>query len=237
MRHLFTTRILNIETHTENLKSFELVIPNDIAWDFLPGQYVDIAKTDEPTKFCGFSLTSVPSQKTQFSISVQQTDNPVTKYLFQSSVGDQVIVRGPAGDFVLDYTATPRAILLGGGIGVTPLISMFRTAMNHPHQPIVLFFHSAKTESELLFHREFDETATHNPNLSYYCTVTRQKDWNGTTDRFNTDFLLSKLTQQSLSGFDFYICGPGSMNADFEKSLQAKGIAKNKIHLESYYEP
>ncbi len=237
MSNLFKTKILTIENHTENLKSFEISIPKDVMWEFKPGQYVDIAQPDQPDNFCGFSLTSIPSQKSKFSISIKKTDNSLTWYLFQSAIGDDVIVRGPAGDFSVDYNQTPKAILVGGGIGVTPLISMFRTALNHPQKPEVAFFHSAKYESELLFYKEFIEIVKDNSNFSYYYTVTRQTNWTGASMRFTPEFVFSKLDQQLSSECDYYICGPGTMNSEFEKKLVAKGINKNKIHLESYYEP
>ena len=237
MTNLFQTEILSIEIHSSTLKTFEIAIPKNIQWNFLPGQYVDIAMLDEPSSFCGFSLTSIPGFTTNFSISIKKTTNPLTQFLFQCVPGDQIIVRGPSGDFILDYNRHPKVVLIGGGIGVTPLISMFRTALTHSTKPIVLFFHSAKNESELLFYKEFQEATEKYPNLSYFCTVTRQSDWLGNTSRFTTEFLLNNITQQSLLEFDFYVCGPGSMNSDFEKNLLENGINKSKIHLESYYEP
>ena len=237
MTNLFETEILSIKNHSSSLKSFEIAVPKEIDWNFLPGQYVDIAKLDEPTFFSGFSLTSIPSLTTKFSISIKKTSNPLTHYLFQCVTGDQIIVCGPSGDFTLDYNDHPKVVLLGGGIGVTPLISMFRTAISHSKKPRVYFFHSAKTESDLLFYKEFQEAAKKYSNLSYYCTVTRESNWQGHTTRFTPDFLLNNITQQSYLDYDYYICGPGLMNSEFEKNLLEKGINKNNLHLESYYEP
>lgn len=237
MVYHFISRVLSIVAHNDRLKSFELSIPDDINWSFLPGQYVDIALSSQPDKFSGFSLTSRISTKV-ISITVQKTKDYNTSHeMFKLQIGSELIVRGPAGDFTLDCDDIHYIILIGGGIGVTPLISMFRTASKHPFMEQTKFFHSAKTFEELLFYTEFQQLVKNNTHLAYFTAVTQQKSWTGKNTRFSVQEIIDTLDTTLITKFHFFICGPGSMNKEFNLGLKDFGIYDNQIHIESYYEP
>lgn len=238
MVNLFTAEILSIQKHTDRLRSFEISIPKEINWDFLPGQYVDLALTDQPNKFSGFSLTSTPDQKSKFSITVQKTlEINASHKIFDLKTGDKVNIRGPAGTFILDVASEHEIVLIAGGIGVTPLISMFRTANANPLIKQAILFHSAKKSSELIFHDELKKIANFKPKLVYYEAVTQDQNWSGKRTRFTVQEIVKTIDSKRINEFHFFICGPGSMNVDFKNGLLSKGINPNNIHIESYYEP
>lgn len=237
MKNLFKSKILSIQQHTDRLRSFELTIPKDINWIFLPGQYIDIAFLDEPNKFSGFSLTSTPQDEI-ISITVQKTfDMNTTHRMFLLSPGDEIFVRGPAGDFTLDCNEIHNIILIAGGIGVTPITSMFRTASKNSMVKQILFFHSAKTINDLLFQNEFRQLSKNSAYCKYFSSLTQQTDWKGKKDRFTVQDILKEIDNRNLNNYHFFICGPGKMNSEFEQGLRKSGINTNNIHIESYYEP
>ena len=219
MVNFFNSKILLIIDHTERLRSFKLSIPDDINWSFLPGQYIDFAFFDQPNRFSGYSLASTP-QDNFISISVQKTeDYNASHRMFQLQTGDTILVRGPAGDFTLDCNKIHYIVLIAGGIGVTPLVSMFRTAYLHPLVKQVLFFHSAKLTKELIFQDEFQQASNNNPHFSYFTSVTKQRTWHGKNSRFNIEDVLTNIDLTIHDKFQFFICGPSLMNSDFTSGL------------------
>jgi len=235
---VFESHIRKIKTHTSQLKSFELDIPENIEWSFLPGQYIDLALMESPNEYSGFSLTSSISQTDKISISVKlATDSGLTSKLFNMKEGDRVMIRGPGGTFCLDLENCHQVILLGGGIGITPLISMYKSSIASHDMKYVALFHSAKTTEELIHHDELKALASLNSKVHYIPVVTRDKSWVGQTSRITSQQVMNFVENNQLQDPWFYICGPGQFNSEFHQAFLVSGYDQSKVHIESYYEP
>ena len=235
---VFESRITKIKTHTSQLKSFELNIPESIKWSFLPGQYIDLALMEKPKEYSGFSLTSSSSHTDKITISVKlATDSGLTSKLFAMSEGDPVMIRGPGGTFCLDLDNCHTAVLLGGGIGITPLISMYKSSIENRNMKQVALFHSAKTTEELIHHDELKTLASMIPKAHYIPVVTRDNGWVGQTSRITPDQVLNFVNNNQMQDPWFYICGPGQFNSELHRVFIEAGYDEHKVQVESYYEP
>ncbi len=118
---------------------------------FLPGQYISIKLEidgEEYTHIRQYSLSDA-SGKDYYRISVKResgTDNPdgmVSNYLHDSvNAGDILKVSAPAGDFVLDTEKNTPVVLLSGGVGITPMMSMLNTVAEIQPERKVIFVHA-----------------------------------------------------------------------------------------------
>ena len=97
----------------------------------------------EYTSLRHYSLSDAPG-KDYYRISVKREDKGVvSNYLHQSvQAGDVLPVSAPAGDFVLEAKETP-AVLISGGVGLTPMVSMLNTIVEQQPEREVTFIHAA----------------------------------------------------------------------------------------------
>ncbi|WP_347321288.1 NO-inducible flavohemoprotein [Rossellomorea sp. RS05] len=132
--------------------------------------------------------------------------------------GDVLEVSAPAGDFVLNQETTPL-VLISGGVGITPMVSMLETAYrNQPARP-VSFIHASRNEAVLSFKAEVESMIRghHNAKCSFvYGTLT--------------------LSEEHLEGdgSDYYVCGPVPFMKAVIERLKHLGVPVARIHYEFF---
>ena len=123
-------KVVAIHQETPTIKSFRLDLHGrELA--FMAGQWVDFFVTlDGAEAVGGYSITSSPAEQTAISLAVKRdgSDHPVTNWLHEDAqVGDEVEI-SLGGDFFYEPDETESVVLIAGGIGLTPLMSIVRSA-------------------------------------------------------------------------------------------------------------
>ncbi|MEH7014332.1 NO-inducible flavohemoprotein [Neobacillus niacini] len=216
----------------------------DIA-HFLPGQYISIKLEidgEEYTHIRQYSLSDAPG-KDYYRISVKReagTANPdgmVSNYLHDVVTEGEILkVSAPAGDFVLDTEKTTPLVLLSGGVGLTPMLSMLKTVVEVQPQRKVTFIHAA-TNGNVHALREEVETLTSLEQVnSFFFYDSPTED-----DRKNNSFdVEGYVTQEWLVKniptveADFYFCGPLPFMKSINRSLKDLGVNEDRIHFEFF---
>jgi ferredoxin-NADP reductase len=152
-------------------------------------------------------------------------------------VGDILNVKAPAGHFFIDPDATVPAVLVAGGIGITPMMSMLRWCLvAQPQRPVHLFY-GLRHGSEHAFKDELEEIARAHPHCRLHVAYSRP----AATDRQGTDFqhaghvdaaLLRKVLPHGRH--QFYICGPAAMMETLVPALADWGVPRDDIHFEAF---
>ncbi|WDE98384.1 NO-inducible flavohemoprotein [Lentisphaera profundi] len=140
--------------------------------------------------------------------------------------GDTVKLNAPYGVFKLDSNSRP-IVLVSGGVGLTPMLSMLHKLSKTNSSRSVSFLHGTQNQSELAFENEIKEL-TQKSNFSVKTFFTED----------NKRIGLEQL-QEACDGVketDFYICGPATMMKALYKSLKDWGVAEENIHYE-YFGP
>jgi ferredoxin-NADP reductase len=152
--------VVAIESQTSRIKTFFLA-PQTV-FRFRAGQHVELRLTAENgyVAMRSYSIGSSPSDASHIELSIERlTDGEVSPFFHDVvAVGDDVELRGPLGGH---FTWSPRdggpLLLIGGGSGVVPLMSMIRHQRSStPDLPVVLL-HSARTWDEVLYRDELVE--------------------------------------------------------------------------------
>ncbi|SVA39660.1 uncharacterized protein METZ01_LOCUS92514 [marine metagenome] len=205
----------------------------------LPGQWVDLVVDIEGKEYIGgYSIISSPSAPS-ISLAVKDvgTDR-VTRWIHDSmSEGDRVKFT-IGGDFF--YTSDKgNALLLAGGIGITPLLSIFRYVAEQGEKMAALI-HSASTPEEFIYRKELQELADSSSLLYYLATATQVHSMDTLqTDkqRFETGRLdASKLRHIGISKYDSaFICGPPKMIQAGKTLLETQGFPTERIEYEQWW--
>ena len=234
----YEATITSIVDESPSVKSFGMSLsgPN---FDFFPGQYIDLF-VDTPTGIVvgGYSITSSPiDNNNNISIAVKKIDGALATIQLhdKTNIGDVFQLQGPGGDFYYDKDNKKPVVLIAGGIGITPFISMTKYInKTNPTLPIVLI-HSAKIPSELIFKKEISQISKLNPNVESIFTITQpdqsMSKWNGRTVRIDKS-LLSGFTSDN--SHLFLISGPDAMQEYVESNLIDLGVLQSNIRREAW---
>jgi nitric oxide dioxygenase len=232
---------------SEEITSFYLK-PKDgeAITSYKAGQYLTIkAKIpgEKYTHIRHYSLSEAPGQD-YYRISVKREeehgDSPdgiVSNYLHnQIQSGDTLQISAPAGDFVLDNDDLP-IVLISGGIGITPLLSMLNTVIEEQSYRQVTFIHATGNSKMHAFKEQVKKLENNHQNVkSYVCynSPTKEDKESNNYDEegyIDLSFLKSILSTKEAN---FYLCGSLSFMEAIIKALNEWEISKEHIHYEAF---
>ncbi len=200
------------------------------------GQHVDVRLTadDGYSAERSYSIASSPgSDAVELSI-VRLDDGEVSPYLTGLMVGDQFELRGPIGGyFVWEKTEIRPVLLLGGGSGVAPLMSMLRYHAELRASSPMRLVYSARTEADVLYR---DELATLSGDSGdVVITLSREPSsmWSGRRGRIDRD-LLSEMAGSVSDDLVCFVCGPTPFVEAMADGLVAVGLKPESVKTERF---
>ncbi|RHW40369.1 NO-inducible flavohemoprotein [Neobacillus notoginsengisoli] len=213
--------------------------------DFLPGQYISIQlemSGEEFTHVRQYSLSDAPGRN-HYRISVKRETSPenpdgkVSNYLHEHvKEGDELKISAPAGDFVLDLQKKTPVVLISGGVGLTPMMSMLNTVVEVQPEREVTFIHAAQNSNVHALRDEVNVIAEkENVNsFVFYDSPTEEDRQNGSFDveGYVTKMWLEENVQ--IQEADFYFCGPTPFMKAIYRSLKELDVKEDKIHYEFF---
>lgn len=215
---------------------------------FEPGQYITV-KIDHPTTPTSprnYSLSDRPgvghyriSVKREPALLATAPDGLISNYLHDHvQVGDHVQLGPPCGEFTIPEKATERPIvLLAGGIGVTPLLSMAKSLVHRQVQTPIFFLQAARNSSVHALADEVRNLSRHGATVTTHVmydaplaedTTGTHCDSTGTIDRA---FLEQWVPYEQA---EFYFCGPKPFMQTIYGALQELGVGEDRIHFEFF---
>ena len=183
-----------------------------------------------------FSLASSPTEDA-IIISTRIRESPYKQQLSLLNEGAKVRVSKAQGNFVLHGDYSKPAILLSGGIGVTPFRSMIKYATDEQLPIKITMFDSNRNLHNILYKGEFDSWALQNKNLKIVYTITDEEasNWSGEHGRIDKSMLERHMTEDEIGTAIFYICGPPGMLKAMQELLRDElHIPEDRIKIEEF---
>ena len=230
--------IKGIKPETTNVKSFTLALP---AWmRHRAGQHYDIRLTAEDGYQTqrSYSIASEPEREGEVDITVERiNDGEVSTYLHDVLIpGDRIEVRGPIGGyFVWEAMRDEPLLLIAGGSGVVPLMSMIRhRAAAGAKNPTSLLY-SSRSFEDVIYYNELEKLRSANNGLQVFHTLTRSQppDWKGYSRRIDQD-ILKEVAQPLGRSAQVFICGPTLLVEAAANALVKIGIDSNRVRTERF---
>lgn len=202
---------------------------------FQPGQFAWLSLGASPfrAREHPFSFSGSAGQPSVLQFTIKELGD-FTRTIRHTKVGEVAYVDGPHGVFTTDHH--PEAdgfVLLAGGVGIAPLMSMLRTlAERRDRRPVHLVYGNAKWE-RVIFREEIANLQSH---LNLTVTHVLQEppaDWSGLTGLLSEENLRASLPPSTRSWIHF-ICGPRPMTDSIQRSLRALGIPLRRVHFELF---
>jgi len=232
---LFDAQIAAITPATPSIHILRLAIP-DTRFRFLPGQWVDLGiELDGIAHTSGYSITTSPVHAGEIELAIKANARyPLARWVHEHArVGDSVRVSQGQGPFVFLPEMSDNVVLIGGGVGVTPLLSIFRHVRDAALPTQAHLVYSVSDSREILFREELDAATRTHDNLHVCVTVTQpDPHWHGLTGRIDPVKLHAlDVPDDTL----YYLCGPKGMVEDMSTLLHDLGVPMNRIIFEKWW--
>ena len=235
---VFIAKLKSREEVAEGTMAFHFEKP--AGWTFKAGQFIDMTlleppETDAEGNTRGFSIASAPQEET-IMVATRMRDTAFKRVLKTLPLETAAKIEGPFGNLTLHNNASRPAVMLAGGIGITPFRSiLFRAAKEKlPHRIFVFYSNRRPEDSPFL---EALLTLEHeNPNYKLIATMTKMKNsrqaWGGETGLINKEMLARYL--QDAGSPIYYIAGPAGMVKGLHTMLNEAGVDDDDIRTEEF---
>jgi uncharacterized protein len=219
---------------------------------FEPGQYLtfqlDIPDQKKAVIRC-YSLSDSPNHPDYYRCSIKAVppprDNPdahppgLSSNFFHDSIneGDIIDVKAPSGHFFLDMTKHTPIVLIGGGIGLTPVLSMLNAVVESGSTREVWFFYGLRNSKEHVMKEHLERIAAENTNVHMCICYSGPGD----DDVEGKDYQYAERVSVELfkkilpsNNYDFYMCGPPPMMGTVVPALEEWGVPEKQVHYEAF---
>ncbi|WP_370277572.1 FAD-binding oxidoreductase [Pontibacterium sp.] len=233
-------RCVKVIEETWDVRTFCFMSEQPVMYFFKPGQFVTLELEIEGKQVMrSYTISSSPSVPYSFSISVKRAPGGlVSNWLHDNMTeGDELAVHGPVGQFnCIDFPAE-KVLLLSGGVGITPVMSMARWWFDTNADVDMVFVHSARTPRDVVYARELDHMASRIGNFSLHLICERIENgqaWHGY--RGYLDAAKLEMMAPDFMEREVFCCGPTPYMNAVKQLLESKGFDMSRYHEESFGE-
>ncbi len=237
-------KIKEIVWETGQCATLKLKQPLFVKVKYSAGQFLTLLCEIEGKKVRrSYSMSSTPDLDPDIAITIKRVPGGlVSNYLLDNiKVGDTLAVMKPAGNFI--FVPEPKKkrhiVLIGAGSGITPLMSILKSALHFEKESLVSLIYGNRHEGSIIFRKHLDELKTQFPDrfTVVHSLTEPDKFWGGYTGRIDkilTVNVLSKLPK--LPETLFYLCGPEGMMQQAKEGILKLGYPAGAIKQEAFVE-
>ena len=225
-------RVVITEPVTPAIRELWLA-PSDAALPYQPGQYVLLSDAAHRLPQRSYSLANAPRADGRVSLLVTRFPEGITSGWVHDvlRLGDEVVLEGPYGSFVLGEDAERPILLLAAGSGLAPIRTLAESLLaDDPARKVTLFF-SARTAADAIDHARFQDWAHTHPAFRYMVTLTR--DAAAPRHRRIPELLPEEFG--SLRGWEVFVAGPSGFVTDCAAVTRALGASAIAVHTEEFF--
>jgi len=227
-------RVAEVRTERGDASTLVMQPEGHGGFRFRPGQFGWLTLWGSPFKITGHPFS--------FSSSAEVADGRVemtirnlgdfTSAIPKVPVGQRVYLDGPYGAFTIGNPADMH-VLVAGGVGITPMMSMLRTLADRGDKRPVILFYGVKDWDSVIFREELDAIKAR-LNLSIVYVIAKPPEgWTGEKGYVDAAVLKRHLPPP-FAEHEYFICGPNVMMDSIEKALGDMHVPLSKYHSERY---
>lgn len=217
---------------------------------FKPGQYLtfqlDVPGRDKPVIRC-YSLSDC-HRKEHYRVTIKRAlapaDQPGVPHGIASTLfcdtfkeGDILNVKAPSGHFFLDLNKPSPVVLISGGVGVTPMLSMANAILETGSKRDIWFFFGARNGNEFIQRDHLLKLAVEHENFHLHTCFSKPRP----EDQLGRDYQhAGRVTVQLMkellpsNNFEYYLCGPGAFMKSITDDLAAWGVPDSAVFYEAF---
>src|SRR6266850_752913 len=234
-----TLRVADIIDETDDVKTFRMVGMDPILFSYRPGQFITLSLEIDGKKILrSYSLSSSPSRPHTLEVTVKRVPGGLVSNWLADNIklGDVIKVRGPSGKFTCFEFPARKILLIGGGSGITPVMSMCRWIVDTTADVDVRFFVSARSPRDIIFRKELELMSARHSGLQVVVTTTSMgggtESWMGYSGRVCDRMF--EMVASDIRERHIFMCGPEPFMVAVKEILRGMGFPLANLHTESF---
>ena len=231
-------RVAEVVESAPNIHTLKVTPGKGGVFNYQPGQFMFLRVLSQhiESEEHPFTISSSPTQEGYITATIKASGDYTSK-IGQIRPGDKALVDAPYGIFsYLRHKPRGKMIMIAGGIGITPLLSMLRYMRDKDPNHNVQLIWGVQRESELVYRSEVAELKGKLAQFDWVPVMSNQPDWPGEKG-FITRQLIEKYAIKDGEDprlMDFYVCGPPIMMDIVIPIIMEMGVPSSKIHFERF---
>jgi CDP-4-dehydro-6-deoxyglucose reductase len=203
-------------------------------FNFAPGQYIDILLPGGRRR--SFSIASPPHDARPLELHVRRVaGGEFTDRLFHEDMRSALLnIEGPLGAFTYrpHRGQAPRMLLIGGGTGIAPLLSILRHLIENGIERDLQLYWGVRTEQDLYAHATLEQLSRRAASLAYVPVLSEgPPGWRGRSGWVH-EVALKDI--EDLEAIEVYAAGPPAMIAAIQREYDSRGSAKTRLYFDSF---
>ncbi|WP_146526197.1 FAD-binding oxidoreductase [Novipirellula artificiosorum] len=238
-KKLCRLRVANISQQTEDVKTLRLVSCHSgcIPFSYLPGQFLTFTLPvgEKPIRR-SYTISSSPTQAYYCEVSIKREENGAgSRYLSdQVKVGDTLEVKAPSGRFIFTGKEADSVVLISGGVGITPMMSVTRALTDMCWPGEIDFIAACRDPEHFIFRSELELLAERFDNLHLFAALSRIDNGMGSYRKGRLSKEMLSEWVPDIAGKRIHICGAPAMMEATKEMLAELKVPPENIHTESF---
>ncbi len=235
-------KLAKVTDETHDVRTFRFVNPagGELPFQHTAGQYLNLKLTIDGKRVNrSYTIASPPTRRDYCEISVKKASNGYgSKHLHETwREGDLIQIGAPSGKFYFAGHEAKRIVLVAGGIGITPMMSVIRALTDRGWDGDMYLLFSVRLVKDIVFRAELADIVAKHPNVHVKITVSGDPDsaWDGARGNINRE-----LVEQFIPGLKngpIMLCGPDRMMTAMRELFVGMGVPDAEIHQEEFISP
>jgi ferredoxin-NADP reductase len=232
-------RVARVFDETPDVKTFRFTPPDGgpLPFNYLPGQFLSLTlRQDDIPVRRSYTIASSPTQRDYVEITVKRVEQGVVSGYLHDKLqeGDQLEVTAPFGSFTFTGREAESIVLIGGGVGITPLMTVVRYLTDHGWPKDLFLLYSCRTSRDFIFREELEHLQRRYANLHVVASMTRAAgtEWMGPTGRLTKELIAQSVP--NIAARRVHLCGPPPMMEALKAVLAHLGVPGEQVKTESF---
>lgn len=231
--------LAEVENVTYNVKTFRFRTHDgsQIPFEYLAGQFLTlhIETRGIPTKR-SYTIASTPTWRDRIEITVKrEVHGLVSRWLHDEvKVGDEIEIEAPSGTFFFTGAEAESIVLIGGGVGITPMMSATRYLTDISWLGKIYLILGFRSPRDFIFREEIAELQSRNANLDVTVAMSNPGDelWSGAVGVIDAGLLTAAVPD--IAKRRVHLCGPPPMMGAVKGALLGLGVPDAQIKTEAF---
>jgi len=228
-------RVVQVRPERGTVWTLVLEPPPGHVLNFSPGQFAWLSLRASPfaMREHPFSIASSAERGERIELSIKELGD-FSSTIKDTAVGETAWLDAPYGTFGIDqYPQAPGFVLVAGGVGIAPVLSMLRTLADRRDRRPLWLFYGNRVWERVAFREELDQLARHLDLRVVHVLLEPPPDWAGERG-YITHEILERVLPAQRSQFEYLICGPTPMTLAIERGLTALAVLAARVHSEIF---
>ncbi len=229
-RHRF--RVASVEKETRDTWTVRMEPVNGQGFTHRPGQFMflTLKRPGRASEEHPFTIASAPTGEPPLVATIKESGD-FTNTIGETREGDAALVEAPYGRFSHEYWDAEALLMVVGGVGITPMLSMLRAMRDRGDTRPVTLIWGNKTEEDIIRREEIEAMGDH---VKVVHVLSKPGEgWEGETGRVAKE-VLQRHAGDLLSRAQVLLCGPPPMMDAVQATLEELGVKGRQIHFERF---